>query len=189
MHDTSKLVTPKELSKLWNVSEQTLRQWNNEGKLRAITTDGGHRRYIVDVNQRHQQSSKKNYIYARVSSRKQESDLERQVEMLKAKYPNYEIVTDVASGINFKRKGLRKLLELLFNGVVNEVVVAHKDRFSRFGFELFEWIFQQHGAVLRIIQDDDKDREPESELADDIMSIITVFSARYYGRRKYANDL
>jgi len=117
------------------------------------------------------------------SSRKQQSDLERQTEYLSQKYPNHTIILDIGSGINFERKGFKRILEEVFKGNIREVVVAHKDRFSRFGYKLFEWIFQQHGATL--VCDKETANNQTEELSDDLMAIITVFTARYHGRRKY----
>lgn len=120
-------------------------------------------------------------IYARVSTRKQKPYLDNQVEELKSKYPDHQVFTDVCSGINFRRKGLKALLELAFAGRVRVVRVAHRDRLYRFAYDLLEWLFQKHGAKI-IVEADDADT-PERELADDVLSIITVFGARLYGSR------
>lgn len=173
--------TPAQLSKLLNVSKETLRKWNNDGKITSVDTQGGHRRYIFQHVEPNQQKS---FVYARVSSFKQAGDLERQVAHLQAQFPSHEVITDIGSGLNFKRKGLLKILELLFLRRVQEVVVAHKDRLCRFGFDLFQFIFKQHGAVLKVL-DTDGIKQPIDEFAEDVMSVITVFTARYYGSRKY----
>ena len=176
------LYTPGQLSKLWKVSPQTLKTWAKEGKIRAIVTTGGHHRYSVEeVNV---VGEKRNFIYARVSSAKQAADLSRQIAKIKKQYPDHEVISDIASGINFKRKGLLRILELLFKGNIGEVVVAHRDRFSRFGFEFFEWIFAQHRSILTVLHDN-KAVSQQQELTEDLMAIITVFTARYHGRRKY----
>ena len=167
-------------SKELNVSAQCLRTWANDGKIKYITTKGGHRRYLLEEQQIQQG---KKIIYARVSSKKQQDDLHRQIQFLRQKYPNHEVVKDIGSGINYKRLGFKRILEGIFTGTIQEVVVAQKDRFTRFGFDLFEWIFQQHGANL--ICDQKEDEQRQDELTDDLMSIITVFTARYYGRRNY----
>jgi predicted site-specific integrase-resolvase len=180
-------VTPKEASKHYGVSENALRMWANEERIKYIKTKGGHRRYLLqepnEIYQETKESGGKSIIYSRVSSRKQKDDLGRQTEYLSQKYPNYEIITDIGSGINFERKGFKRILEELFKGNIREVVVAHKDRFSRFGYNLFEWIFQQHGAKL--VCDKETTTNQTEELSDDLMAIITVFTAKYYGRRKY----
>lgn len=177
-------VKPKEACKHYNVSEQALRCWARDGKLKYFTTEGGHRRYLINTQQSQPTTETKSVIYARVSSGKQKADLERQAEYLRERYPNHLLITDIGSGINFKRKGLKAILEGVFNGTIKEVVVAQRDRFTRFGFELFEWIFESHGATLVCI-DSQEDHSPSEELGEDLMAIITVFTSRYYGRRKY----
>lgn len=178
-------VKPKEASKYFNVSENTLRVWSSQGKIKYTTTKGGHRRYCI--NDEPKETKQIKVIYSRVSSKKQHEDLQRQTEYLKTKYPEHTIVTDIGSGINFQRKGFKRILEGVFKGNISEVVVAHKDRFTRFGYSLFEWIFKQHHSTLICDKEEDKeeDKEPENELTEDLMSIITVFTARYYGKRKY----
>jgi putative resolvase len=177
-------VTPKEASKHYNVSEQTLRSWSIKGKIKYFNTKGGHRRYDISEPKEYlvEQSGQK-IIYARVSSHKQQTDLHRQIEFLQHKYPEYRVISDIGSGINFKRKGFKGILEGVFKGTIKEVVVSKRDRFTRFGFDLFEWIFKEHNAQL--LSDHTDDEEPEHELSEDLMAIITVFSSRYYGKRKY----
>jgi predicted site-specific integrase-resolvase len=116
-----------------------------------------------------------------VSSKKQEVNLKNQIKYLKGKYPKYKVVSDVGSGINYKRAGFKWILQQLFKGNIKEVVVASKDRFSRFGFDLFEWIFSEFGAVLKSASQ----YEEDEDFVGDIMEIFTVFTARYHGRRRY----
>lgn len=179
--DGLKTYKPKELSELLGVSNECLRLWYEEGKIKGTTTKGGHRRYIYKVVE---EDKRKSFIYARVSSSKQKDDLQRQISYLQERFPNHEVISDIGSGINFKRKGLIKLLECLLAGNIKEVVVAHKDRLCRFGFELFEYVFRKHGSILTILEDKGGKNSP-GELADDLLSIITVFTAKYYGSRKY----
>jgi len=162
--------------------------WANDGRIKYTTTKGGHRRYFISESVEDTTESttqKTNIIYARVSSSKQKDDLIRQAEYLKHKYPDHNLITDTASGINYKRPGFKRVLEGVFKGTIGQVVVAHKDRFTRFGYDLFEWIFSCHGAEL--ICDQESRNEEGGELADDLMAIITVFTARYHGKRKYKN--
>lgn len=181
------MYTPYQLSKKLGVSKETLRTWETEGKISATKTPGGHRRYNMPSFGTEEPSYPHRCIaYARVSSKKQEGDLERQIGFLKSKFPSYEIVSDIGSGINFKRKGLLSILDLAMQGKLKDVVVAHKDRLCRFGFEIFEHIFKYTGAAITIIEDSKDD--PTDELSRDIVSIITVFSARYHGSRKYNQD-
>lgn len=180
------LYTPKQLSKLFGVTPETLIQWEKDNKIQARRTSGGHRRYIYNEPIIHKTTdgTKVSYIYARVSSAKQKGDLERQVALLQSQFPNHVVVKDIGSGINFKRRGLITLLDNIFGGQVQEVVVAHRDRLSRFGFELFEFICNRFGVSLQVLSDPDI-KEPIEELAKDLLSIVTVFTARYYGSRAY----
>lgn len=176
-----KCLTPAEASEHFKVTENTLRTWSKQGKIRYEVTSGGHRRYLV-VDEHLRQ--RKNIIYARVSSKKQKGDLERQVNFIREKYPNHEVITDIGSGINYKRPGFISILEQLFQGNIGEVVVYSSDRFARLGAgELFIWMFRQFDAKLMFIIENSE--EDETEFTSDLMEVITVFSARYYGKRKY----
>jgi predicted site-specific integrase-resolvase len=111
--------------------------------------------------------------------------LERQVNLLKEKYPEHIIFKEVASGINFKRKIFQRILDDVVNGSVKEVVVAHKDRLCRFAYEHFVWLFNKFDTSI-VVDSEDNKHTPESELAEDLISIVHVFSSRHYGqRRKY----
>lgn len=173
-------VSTKDIQKKYGVGPTTVRQWAIQGKLQFITTRGGQRRYRIDDGN----TNGRNIIYARVSSRKQQGDLDRQSEFLRNEYPGYELVTDIGSGINFERQGFKKILEQLFDGEIKTVVVAHRERFVRFGFSFFEWLFLRFGGQL-ISHRKPKDEFDQRELHEDLMAIITVFSAKYHGRRKY----
>ena len=176
-----KMYKPRELSKLLNVSTECLRKWDTQGKLKSSVTEGGHRRYIYN---KLESDERKSIVYARVSSNKQKHDLQRQIDYLHEKFPNHEIISDIGSGLNFKRKGFVKILECLLNGSIREVVVAHKDRICRFGYDLVEQLFKRFGSILTIVESDGI-KDPINEFAEDVLSIITVFTARYYGSRKY----
>ena len=137
-------------------------------------------------------------IYARVSTRKQQADLDRQVAALRAAHPAAgRVLTDVCSGINFRRRGLGTLLDLAFAGRVRTVPgrvarrashrppahVAHRDRLCRFAFDLIEDVLRRCGAVVAVDSHDPATSTPEGELADDLLGIVTVFGARLYGAR------
>lgn len=175
---------PGELAKKLNVSRETIRLWAEEGKIKITKTDGGHRRYIYEENEK--KCDRQKIIYARVSSAKQESDLKRQIDFLQKKYPGYKVISDIGSGLNYNRKGFKRLLEGIFTGTIEEIVVAYKDRLCRFGFEIIEQFCEHFSTTITVVDDSDTKSE-ESELAEDIISIITVFSARFHGRRKYRN--
>jgi len=131
-------------------------------------------------------SERKKIVYCCVSSKKQMDDLERQKDFLQSKYPHHIMVTDIGSGINWKRKGLKTILEQTMRGAVEEVVVAHKDRLCRFGFELIEFIFSSNKTKLVVLNRDDNE-SPDTELTEDIISIIHVYSCRNMGRRRYSS--
>jgi predicted site-specific integrase-resolvase len=101
----------------------------------------------------------------------------------KSKFPKYSVITDIGSGINYKRKGFQTILDRLFSNNIKEVVIVYPYRFSRFSFELFQSIFTKFGATLRFFKSTIS--SPEDELLSDIMEVLTVFTARYYGKRKY----
>lgn len=141
----------------------------------ALRGDGGHQRRIA--------RNVKFIIYARVSSKKQSDDLTRQVEMLRESYNGYEVITDVASGLNFSRPGLRQILNLLLAGTQIHLAVAHKDRLARFGHELIEYLILQNGGDVSY-SDDSTVKSKQEELAEDLLSIIQVFNCRANGRRR-----
>lgn len=182
------LCTPNQLSKTFKVTNETLAQWERDGKIKAIKTKGGHRRYVCNLPKTTTTSdNKQSIIYSRVSSSKQKNDLERQTQFLTSKYPNHTVIEDIGSGINFQRRGLIALLDLVFGGQVQEVVLAHKDRLTRFGFELFEHIFSRFGVSVTVLSDEHT-KDPVNDLARDLLSVVTVFTARYHGSRYYSND-
>jgi putative resolvase len=187
-----KLVKPKKATEILGVNDETLRRWAEAGDLRFVRTPGGHRLYdissflsAIDILPASSTEEKESYIYARVSSSKQKKagDLQRQSESLQSKYPKHTLITDVGSGINFKRAGLRKILQLVLEGKVREVVVEHRDRLCRFGFDLVEFIFHHFGAKIKV--ENEVDVSPDAELLEDVMSVISVFSAKFNGRRRY----
>lgn len=123
------------------------------------------------------------YVYVRVSSAKQRSDLERQAGFLQARFGSHCVIKDIGSGLNFKRRGLLRLVDACLRGTVEEVVVASKDRLCRFGFDLVEHVFKQCGT--RIVVLDNVDKSPETEFSEDILAILQVFACRWNGKRKY----
>jgi putative resolvase len=199
-----KLFKPMQASRYFGVTTETLRRWESKGliySIRANNGTSGQRLYDIDSYGRFydtKKETKKNeetgkhqtdktkvgFCYCRVSTTKQKDDLHRQEEFLKEKFPEYEVVSDIGSGLNFKRPGILKLLARAINGDVKEVVVAHKDRMCRFGFQLLEWLFEHCGSKIVVLDESDQ-ASPEQELCKDVLSIINVFSSRINGRRKY----
>jgi predicted site-specific integrase-resolvase len=125
--------------------------------------------------------------YCRVSSPKQKDDLARQVVFMREQYPQAEIVQDIGSALNFKRKGLRSLLERLLQGDKLTLVVAHKDRLARFGFELMDFLVRTNGGELLVL--DRVVDSPNEELTKDLLQILHVFSCRMHGLRRYSKKI
>lgn len=167
-----------------HVHENTLRTWANQGKIDHIVTPSGQRKYDVEsLNRPKPVDGKKGIAYCRVSSQGQKDDLQRQIQHVKEAYASYEVVTDIASGLNYNRPGLRRVLAACLAGQVHEVVVAHKDRLSRFSFDLIKWLLVSHGVTLTVLNEEVA--SPQQEMVEDLMSIIHVFSCRLHGQRKY----
>jgi excisionase family DNA binding protein len=174
-----KLFPSREACKILGIHPNTLRQWADDGRIEHIRTESGQRRYNVDAYLGQHEFSR--IIYARVSSPGQKEDLDRQLKRLMQDYPQAEIVKDIGSGLNYKRKGLKALLERALNGDRLEVIVTHKDRIARFGFDIIEWLIEQRGGKIMVL--DQTKGSPEQELVQDLMAIIHVFSSRLYGLR------
>jgi predicted site-specific integrase-resolvase len=126
-------------------------------------------------------------IYARVSSRAQQSDLNRQVAALVTLYPEAEVISEIGGGLNFKRQKLQALLVRVMQGTVRRIVVAHKDRLARFGFDHFRWLCEQHGCEIVVLNE--TVLSPERELTEDLLAILQCFSSRLYGLRKYKSQV
>ena len=186
-----KYYTIGQFSKLVGKSIQTLRLWDKEGKLKPHhITEGGHRYYSEQqINQVLQvpffKKTKKIIGYCRVSSNKQKDDLERQVDNMKAyllaQGKPFEIITDIGSGINYKKKGLKELIKLITQNKVEKIVVLYKDRLLRFGFELIEYVASLYNCEIEII--DNTEKSEQQELVEDLVQIITVFSCKLQGKR------
>ena len=169
------------------IHQNTLRRYADEGQIRAIRTKSGQRRYDVDAYMR-ESADATLVCYCRVSSAKQREDLaRRQVAFMQERYPDAEIVQDIGGGLNFKRKGLVALLERLHRGDKLHIVVAHRDRLARFGFELIQWLAEQNGGRVLVL--DNVDHSPEQELTQDILAILHTFSCRLHGLRRYRNAI
>jgi predicted site-specific integrase-resolvase len=157
-------------------------------KIKCIRTKGNHRRFfgssIMSFKQTERTvSNKRKICYCRVSTSSQKEDLNRQIEFFKTRFPEYEIIKDLGSGLNFKRKGFKTILDEAINGNIGEVVmVTHKDRLRRFGFELIEGIISEYSNG-KIVVLNKKETSTNEELINDLISIITVFSSRMYGLR------
>ena len=187
-----KYYSAKTVTQILGVTAQTLRNWDREGKLKpSYVKSNGYRYYSEDLilSYTQEKKTKKNLNiigYARVSSKEQSDDLERQVNNLKTyldtKNQNYEIITDIGSGINYKKPGLRKLIEKINKKEVDVIVVLYKDRLLRFGFELVEYFAELNNVKIEVL--DKIDKNQDQELVDDLVQIVTVFSSKLQGKRK-----
>jgi putative resolvase len=182
-----RLVKIGEAAALLGVNVETLRRWEKSGELQpARKTKGGTRFYDASVLIGLGDASAPTICYARVSSHDQKGDLDRQHEMLEtycaAKGWRSEVIRDLGSGMNYNKPGLKKLCELILHKKMNRLVITHKDRLLRFGAELVFALCEIQGIEIVIIH---KGERPsfEVELAQDVLEIITVFSARLYGSR------
>jgi excisionase family DNA binding protein len=199
MSDEEEIKTPRAAADQLGISTSTLRKWAKNGTIEFSTTAGGHRRFDVSSVRLSRrvynlpltiQKTKEPIIYCRVSSWKQKDDLKRQIGTLQEQFPDHVVFSDICSGLKYKRPGLTRLLEQVQGGLVNEVVVAHKDRrlrarkrLARFGTELIEWILKRAGARLVVL--DQAIRSPTEEVTQDLMAIVHVFSCRLNGKRRY----
>ncbi len=187
-----------EAARILGVSIATLRRWDREGKLEADRTPAGHRRY--DLNQlkriaRHRfpepESARITLGYARVSSNDQKEDLRRQANLLSEFCTRngweHEIIQDLGSGLNYRKRGLRRLIKRICNSEIKRLVLTHKDRLLRFGSELIFALCEEFGTEVVIINQTKQELSFEQELAQDVLEIITVFSARLYGSRSHKN--
>jgi predicted site-specific integrase-resolvase len=188
-------VKAKLAADFYKLSPRRLRQLAASGLIKHITTPGGHYLYLIDPedsgDESEIQSEASNdasqpvggdVLYARVSSRRQRGDLSRQIKTLSDRFPGRRVVSDVGSGVNFQRRGFKAILEQLFAGNLRSVVVTYQDRWSRISFDFFQWLFERFGAKLEVLHTTAVDSN--HELADDLMEIVTSFTARYYGRRR-----
>ena len=168
-------------------------RWANIGKVQYRKTPGNQFRYWLETPSTTAEHIKDNRIvivYTRVSSAKQRSDLERQGQYFSEKYPGATIISDVGSGLNFKRPALQSLLEYIALGKVSTVVISHKDRVSRFGFEWFQSICANNNVDLVLLNDkNNKFKSPKDEFVEDLLAISHSFSSKIYSNRKYTGSI
>jgi predicted site-specific integrase-resolvase len=186
-----KLVKIGEAAKLLGTSPDTLRKWEATGELLPKRkSQSGTRYYDVAELSNLGDADAPTVCYARVSSHDQKEDLQRQQDILEAycaaKGWRTEVITDLGSGMNYRKKGLNRLLEMILRKQVKRLVITHKDRLLRFGAELVFALCEVQGIEIIIIHKGEQPRF-EEELAKDVLEIITVFSARLYGSRSHKN--
>ncbi|MBU1558058.1 IS607 family transposase [Patescibacteria group bacterium] len=187
----SKYLCIVKVAEFFGVSCQTIRNWEKEGYLKeSKRTRGNHRRFLSeDIFE--EEKEKGTVIYSRVSSHEQKEDLKRQTESLQEyckenKIENVEIIEDIGSGINYKKSGLKKLIKKITLGKIKRIVISFKDRLLRFGLEILEQICLLKDVELVILHDKAQ-KGYEYALAEDVLSILTVYSAKIYGKRSHQN--
>lgn len=184
------LVPLRKAMKMTGLSANTLRKYADNGTIRASRIGNGQR--LFDTSSFHQEwkereEGKPIVCYCRVSSGKQRDDLVRQVVFMRERFPGAEIIKDIGSGLNFKRKGLDSILRRLMQGDKFTLIVAHRDRLCRFGFDLIESMFDKNGGEIMVL--DKSELSPQRELVEDLLSIIHVFSCRLHGLRRYESKI
>jgi predicted site-specific integrase-resolvase len=193
-----KLLSVKECKEIYGLSRITLINYEKKGLLKPVRTPGGVRRYRVEDIERllgmledKQERAGKTILYARVSTRKQQPYLENQVQRLeeyaKSRGWEYEVIKEIASGVNENRRGLQKLLNMVKRGEVERVVVEYPDRLTRFGFHYLKEFFDGFGVELIVINGREGEKERVQELVEDLVAIVSSFAAKIYGQRGAKN--
>lgn len=197
-----KLLTLKETQSILNVSKSTLQRWDKSEKLVALRTEGGHRRYkqsdierIVGEKKASAEHGNETIVatYARCSTpdQKAHGDIDRQSARIfeyciKKDYKVEYVIKDMGSGLNDKRKGFVKLCKLVVDGKIDKVVIEHKDRLTRFQYNLIEFFFNSYGVKIELL--DKKEYTEQEELVNDMMMLIASFSGRLYSARAKENN-
>jgi len=177
------------------VHQQTLRRWEKIGKITCHKTPGGHRRYDLDQILSYKNKSKEADMkitigYARVSTSNKKDDLERQIQVVElfcaSKGWRCKTISDIGSGLNYNKTGLSELIRLIETQQVERLVLNYKDRLLRFGSEIIFEICKYHNVEIIVINETEH-KTYDQELVEDVLAIITVFSAKLYGSRSHKN--
>ena len=189
----------KETAKLLGVHQRTLYLWEAKGIIETIRIPGNKRlynvvRFLEDKKCKNNvcenldeldNKEKLKICYVRVSSNNQKDDLERQKKLMIEKYPNYIIIEDVGSGLNLNKRGIKKIIHLAIAGKITELVIAYRDRLTRFGYELIEELIIKYSKGKITVLSENEKLEPEEEVIKDMMAIMNVYVAKMNGLRKY----
>jgi predicted site-specific integrase-resolvase len=195
----NEFVGGKEASSILGVHQRTLYQWETKKKIETMRTPGGKRLYnvqkFISENQEYVKTNgisnnitnneKKNICYVRVSSANQSNDLERQKEVMKKLFPKYEIIEDIGSGLNLNKRGIRRIIKMAIEGKINELVIAYRDRLTRFGYDLIENIIKEYSNGRITVLNKKQTLKPEEELVSDVMALMNVYVAKMNGLRRY----
>lgn len=185
------LLSIADAAEFLGVCQDTLRRWERAGKITTHRTTGGHRRYdseeLIKFKNK-KPDSKYTVAYCRVSTNDQKDDLKRQIDAVSmyciAKGYQFKVISDLGSGLNYNKKGLKELIELICSNEIERIVINYKDRLIRFGYELIEQLCQIYHVEIEIINLTE-DKAYEEELVEDVLSVITVFSSKLYGSRSH----
>lgn len=185
-----RFVTAKEAKEYFRINGATLRMWRLKGKLNYKQFSSKKIMYDIDSFEDYCAKPKYNVIYARVSTTKQKEDLNRQIEMVKGYaisngYKIEKIFKDIASGMNENRTEFNLLLRDIFSGNIDTVFISYKDRLTRFGFDYFKHIFEEFGTKIVVLDElEETNSDFQTELTNDIISIIHHFSMKLYSNRR-----
>ena len=196
----SDFMSGKNAGKILGVHTRTLYNWERSGKIKAIRTPGGQRMYNIreflgqhgdylkNIPEEKTKTNRIKICYCRVSSSSQKDDLLRQINTMREKYPNHKIISDIGSGINMNRLGLKKIVHLAIQGNLEELVVLYKDRLACFGYELLEHLILTYSKGKIVVENAKEDTTPESEIVDDVLQIMNVYVAKINGNRRWQNS-
>lgn len=186
-----------EFAKRVGKSPSTIRRWDRENIIKPMRSAGGHRYYTEDHIRKAlgihiKEEDRRTVVYCRVSSRNQQDDLQSQVESMRTFCLGAGIAVDnwlseIGGGLNFKRKIFLQLIKDIEAGEIKHILIAHKDRLTRFGFDLIGWFADQHDCKITVVNQEQL--SPQEELVEDLMSIIHTFSCRLYGLRSYKKKI
>ena len=181
----------KEVLKLLKVTRATLSSYVKKGIIQVTLLPNGTYDYNKESVYKffNKNISRKNVIYARVSTQKQKNDLENQVEiiqsfLLKNGFVLDDVYKDIGSGINFDRKEFKRLLFDVINHKINKVFITYKDRLSRISFDMFKTLFSEFGCEIIVLNDIDDEKLIEKEIINEIISLIHCFSMKMYSSRR-----
>jgi len=196
-----KYVGYQKVREQFDISAQTVKNWALRGAVDFRTIQNDSRKtWLYDIdsigryiskqqidNNKTKEPDENTVLYCRVSSQKQKSDLDRQIELLSSINPDYEVIKDIGSGLNFKRPGFTRMVERICRGEIQRIVVTFKDRLMRFGYDLFKQICKENGCQILVYSKDhqlhDVEEEETRELQEDLLSVVNVFVARRNGKR------
>lgn len=194
----NKYVSGKKAQEILGISTTTLHKYDKEGIIETIRTPGNRRMYNLEKYLRENVNNKKEnndldkqirrkICYCRVSLPEQKEELQKQIKDMMERYPNYEIISDIGSGLNFKRPGLKKIMDYALKNELQIIVVSYKDRLCRVGYDLIEYIIETHSKG-EIIVENKILYSPEEEITNDLIQIISLFNIRTQSIKKYKKD-